>query len=183
MFADAGHARRLIRIPQDRRRAVVRLPHHRQHLARVVDQLHVQPRVQREFDGADRSRSSLGTPGQTAYQYSATNSQTWTATFDTTNYTDIPAGNYYVEVSWAYFNTDNVNATNRPSIGSKGVTISNSINQNRTATNQGGSFSAGNSMGSWSGFYPLDGILRAQLGQRDQRQPAPTVPPATEPSG
>lgn len=89
-------------------------------------------------------------------QYSTTSAKAWSANFDSSVFTDVSEGWYYVEVSWAYFDQDGVNGTN-VFYSVNGVQLSGSVNQNRSASNQTGSFVGGNSMGSWSGFYRLPG--------------------------
>ena len=70
---------------------------------------------------------------------------------------DVPDGNYYVDVSWTYFDVDNVNAAN-VRYGVNGTLLTGTVNQNRSAANQGGAFVQGNSVGTWSGFYRLSGV-------------------------
>ncbi len=92
------------------------------------------------------------------YQYTTTNAKSFAAKIDSNVIADLPYGNYYVEVSWDYLNTDSVNIHNaRYSVN--GSLTSDVINQNRAATNQGGAFSSGNSVGKWSGFYRLNGTF------------------------
>ncbi|MHB1105982.1 MAG: T9SS type A sorting domain-containing protein, partial [Lutibacter sp.] len=90
------------------------------------------------------------------YQYSITDSKSFAAKLDPNIFTDLLDEDYYVEVSWDYLNTDNVNVTNAK-YSIKGIETNDVINQNREAANQGGSYVGGNSIGSWSGFYRLDG--------------------------
>lgn len=89
-------------------------------------------------------------------QYTVTGGKSWTARIDSNVVSDVPAGNYYVEVSWTYFYADNTNVTNAK-YHVNGTLLSDVINQNRSATNQAGSFVQGNSVGTWSGFYRLSG--------------------------
>ncbi len=90
-------------------------------------------------------------------QYTIGSSSSWAATIDSNVVADAPEGNYYVDVSWTYFDADNVNATNvRYAVN--GTLLTGTVNQNRSAANQGGSFVQGNSVGTWSGFYRLSGV-------------------------
>jgi hypothetical protein len=87
-------------------------------------------------------------------QYTVTSNHIAQLQFATDSFTDAPPGYYNIEVSWTYFGSDNLNVTNaRFSLA--GQLLPDEINQNRAATNQGGPFVLGNSIGSWSGFYRL----------------------------
>lgn len=90
------------------------------------------------------------------FQYSVTDGKSFTTTLDPTVYTDLLQEDYVVEVSWDYVDTDNLNVTNAK-YSVNGILTSDIINQNKGALNQGGSFVPGNSYGSWSGFYRLNG--------------------------
>jgi hypothetical protein len=90
------------------------------------------------------------------FQYSVTDGKSFTTTLDPNVYTDLLQEDYVVEVSWDYLNTDNVNVTNAK-YSVNGTLTSDIINQNKGALNQGDNFIAGNSYGSWSGFYRLNG--------------------------
>lgn len=92
------------------------------------------------------------------YQYSTTNGKSFANKLDKNIFTDLNDENYYVEVSWNYLNTDVVNVTNaRYTVN--GLQTSDIINQNRSSSNQSGSFVQGNSVGTWSGFYRLNGTF------------------------
>jgi hypothetical protein len=87
-------------------------------------------------------------------QYTTTANHSAEIRFERSAFADAPIGYYNVEVSWTYFGSDGSNVTNaRYSLN--GTQLPGAINQNRAATNQGGFFDAGNSLGSWSGFYRL----------------------------
>ncbi|WP_242155561.1 T9SS type A sorting domain-containing protein [Aestuariivivens sediminis] len=90
------------------------------------------------------------------YQYSVTNGNSFAAKLDPNVFSDLLEEDYYVEVSWDYLDNDNVNVTHAK-YSIKGIETNDVINQNREASNQGGSYVGGNSKGSWSGFYRLDG--------------------------
>ncbi len=92
------------------------------------------------------------------YQYTVTNGKSFATKLDPNVFADLPAGDYYIDVSWDYLNSDNVNATNAK-YAVNGTNTSDAINQNRSAANQGGSFQQGNSVGKWSGFYRLNGTF------------------------
>jgi len=90
------------------------------------------------------------------YQFSTTNGKSFGNKLDTNIFTDLKDEDYYVEVSWDYLNNDNINVTNaRYTVN--GSQTSDIINQNRSSSNQSGSFIQGNSVGTWSGFYRLNG--------------------------
>ena len=97
------------------------------------------------------------------YQYTTTNGKSFAATIDANVIFDLPYGSYYVEVSWDYLNTDAVNVTNAK-YSVNGTATSDVINQNRSSTNQGGAFAQGNSVGTWSGFYRLNGTFSHSAG-------------------
>ena len=87
-------------------------------------------------------------------QYTTTTNRFVEIRLDAAAFPDALPGYYNVEVSWVYTGSDGVNASSaRYSLN--GAQLPDSINQNRSATNQSGSFVAGNSIGSWSGFYRL----------------------------
>ncbi|HVW61066.1 MAG TPA: T9SS type A sorting domain-containing protein [Puia sp.] len=90
-------------------------------------------------------------------QYTTGSTTSWAATIDSNVVADVPDGNYYVDVSWTYFDVDNVNAAN-VRYGVNGTLLTGTVNQNRSAANQGGAFVQGNSVGTWSGFYRLSGV-------------------------
>lgn len=90
------------------------------------------------------------------YQYSGTNGNSFTTKLDPNIYTDLIEDEYYVEVSWDYLDYDNLNVTNAK-YSVNGTLTSDIINQNNGALNQGGGFVQGNSIGTWSGFFRLDG--------------------------
>jgi hypothetical protein len=74
--------------------------------------------------------------------------------FERSAFADAPTGYYNVEVSWTYFAGEGWNVTNAR-YALNGTQLPEAIDQNRAATNQGGLFEAGNSLGSWSGFQRL----------------------------
>jgi hypothetical protein len=89
-------------------------------------------------------------------QYSETPGDTAYCQLDSLLYSDAPAGDYHVDVTWVYYNTDSANVKNvRYSVN--GETTSDIINQNNAADNQDGAFTEGNSIGTWSDFYRLNG--------------------------
>lgn len=89
-------------------------------------------------------------------QYTVTGGDTAEAQLSSNIYPDAPAGNYWVDVSWDYYNADSLNVTNAQYYVN-GSAVAGTINQNRSATNQSGSFVEGNSVGTWSSFYQLPG--------------------------
>ena len=87
-------------------------------------------------------------------QFTLTTSHTAVLQLTTNIFADAPPGYYNVEVSWTYFAADNLNVTNAR-YALNGSLLPDTINQNRAATNQGGPFVLGNTIGSWSGFQRL----------------------------
>ncbi|GAA3603506.1 T9SS type A sorting domain-containing protein [Flavivirga amylovorans] len=90
------------------------------------------------------------------YQYTVTDGNSFATKLDPNVFSDLLEEDYYVEVSWDYLDTDGINVTNAK-YRVMGVETSDVVNQNRETTNQGGGFVSGNSIGSWSGFFRLDG--------------------------
>jgi hypothetical protein len=90
-------------------------------------------------------------------QYTITSGDSAVTKLDTSNYSDAPAGKYYVDVSWAYYNVDSMNVMNAK-YSVNGKLLKDIVNQNRSADNQSGPFVEGNSVGTWSGFYRLSGV-------------------------
>ncbi|MDR3626281.1 MAG: T9SS type A sorting domain-containing protein [Ignavibacteriaceae bacterium] len=89
-------------------------------------------------------------------QYSTTAGDTAVVKLDSTVYSDLKAGDYYIDVSWAYYDADSLDVMNAK-YSVNGIAVSDTINQNRAADNQAGAFVQGNSIGTWSGFYRLKG--------------------------
>ncbi|GAA3603496.1 T9SS type A sorting domain-containing protein [Flavivirga amylovorans] len=113
------------------------------------------PSLSGDSDGEQGVGHHWGMQGL-GYQYTVTNGNSFTTTLSPSVFTDLLEEDYVVQVSWDYLNTDDINVTNaKYSVNS--VETSDTVNQNREASNQGGSFVSGNSYGSWSGFYSLAG--------------------------
>ena len=89
-------------------------------------------------------------------QFTTTAGDSAYAQLDSSDYPDVPAGYYHVDVSWVYYNTNNLNVTGAQ-YSVNDTLVADTINQNLSATNQGGTFVAGNSVGTWSEFYRLSG--------------------------
>jgi len=90
------------------------------------------------------------------YQYTVMDGKSFTVKLDPTVYTDLLEEDYVVEISWNYLDINNLNVTNAK-YSVNGTQTNNEVNQNLQASNQNGSFVGGNTFGSWSGFYRLNG--------------------------
>jgi len=92
------------------------------------------------------------------YQYSVMDGKSFAIKLDPNVYTDLLEEDYAVEVSWNYLDINGLNVTNAK-YSVNGTQTNDQINQNLKASNQSGSFVEGNSIGSWSGFYRLEGAF------------------------
>ena len=89
-------------------------------------------------------------------QFTLTPGDSATTQLDSSIYSDASTGDYYVDISWVYYNADSMNVINA-NYAVDGNPLSDTINQNRSATNQNGPFIGGDLVGTWSGFYRLSG--------------------------
>jgi hypothetical protein len=89
-------------------------------------------------------------------QYTFTPGDSAVTQLDSSLYADAGIGYYYVDISWVYYNADSMNIM-KTQYSVDGKLLPDTINQNRSAMNQGGPFVKGDIVGAWSGFYRLSG--------------------------